>query len=68
MGGSGSFTNSGMLAKTAGSGTSVIGLSMTNAAGTVEADSGTLDVQKAISGSGGSLNVKTAPPWSWTAR
>jgi hypothetical protein len=56
--GGGSFTNSGMLAKTIGSGTSVIGLSMTNAAGTVEADSGTLDVQKAISGSGGSLNVK----------
>jgi len=57
-GGSGSFTNSGLLEKTTGTGTSVIGLSVSNSS-TVEVDSGTLDIQGAITGTG-NLNIHGA--------
>src|SRR5262249_48213828 len=55
-GATGSVTNSGTLAKTAGLGTSVIGTSVSNG-GTLEVDSGILDIQGAVTGTG-SLNIK----------
>ena len=50
-GGSGTFTNSGLLEKTAGAGTSAIGIAVTNK-GTVTAASGTLDLSGAVTGAG----------------
>jgi hypothetical protein len=58
-GGSGSFNNSGLLEKTGGAGTSVIGLRVNNS-GAVGADSGTLDIKGAISGTGGALDINGA--------
>ena len=50
-GGTGSFQNSGLLEKTAGAGTSVIGLATTNSA-TISAAAGTLDFTGGVTGTG----------------
>jgi len=49
------FTNQGLLAKTAGS-TSTIGVALANT-GTIESASGTLDLQQAVTGTGGTLKI-----------
>jgi hypothetical protein len=57
--GTGSFINAGTLTKSAGTGTSIIGVFFQNQGGTIDANSGTLSIAGGGSSTGGTLNAMT---------